>query len=1031
VTSKLESTQLFKSLKRKEPKLAGRVVMVRDELAKWLPQIVQFFPQYPSHGLDHSDRIIAQLSKLLFDRTKPIVPFSPGEVYCLLCAAYLHDMGMVVSPSEVQTILASDTWKAFVAEGGKGHDAFGNYETLRTAQVQGTREQKDFFANLALRQVLADFVRRGHHERGKTTLEMHPFLKQLVDHGDSVAFETIADLGVGHGLSESDLTDPSRFPEERDVLGDKVNVRFLARLLRIGDLLDMDSRRADPMTAKAVAPLPPDAAPHWQQYSVMKHKNISPRAIEFTFECMDQETHRILRDWFGCLESEVRAAGLGQLHAARHDKWKVPHCIVSSRATPDNGDVKSGPTIIIKPANGANYAFHDWRLELDHERILERLIYDVYDNPVIFVRELIQNALDATRCQMYVDFAAQNPGIAMPERPTQFPTEFRDHYPVTVSLAEEEVKASPDTAPEKRLVFAIEDRGTGMNEQIITRYFLQVGRSYYQSNEFRERYKFAPASRFGVGFLSVFAVSKNITVETARRDDITGKVQGLRLHLREPRNYLLTEPWTPFADRASGPKHGTRIRVVLDGWDEEHPLVNLVRGWCVAVEVPVVVREVGQETVIRAERLVDKTLLATSKVDPNGSFILRTFDLNTHGVEGQIAVIAYNDEKGEGWCDCWPAHKGLDGEREDVLPKCGRGFMALHGLEQFYQGSFKYLPWRGIRPWYYTDSGVDIREHWVPRIDVRSAVQGITMARSPWIRRGAMIGRRHASSTVDNTLTSVGLQAVCDAAQRAVENHLAESTRAKGERGALYVGRVLSGAPVDNAWRDQYAGTVVTWRNGRREDISVAELLALEDIVYAAWANIPPHWRKEQAPPMRQHPKDVRSFLPIVSWSDTPSFSDDRFEEKIHNMNLCDVERHDDLWLFTFSDSKKGPGFERAHPNSPSWVAPVSFGGASGVNLSPSLGKHFVILDRDDKIIRWLFSLRVAAKAQQGVIDPASVEACWLTAADRPFKLSELIAKWAEDPRVPEGLKPPTDGRGSLLRLNVVDLHGRSTLRGK
>ena len=1013
MTPKIESTELFKLLTRKDAKLACRVVMVRDELAKWLPQIVQFFPQYPSHGLDHSDRIVAQLSKLLFDRTRPVVPFSAGEVYCLLCAVYLHDMGMVVSPGEAGVILASDEWKAFVAEGGNGHKAFMDYETLRSAQVQGTREQKDFLANVALRQVLADFVRRGHHERGKTTLEMHSFLKQLVDDGDSVAFETIADLGVGHGLSENDLTDPSRFPEERDVLGDKVNVRFLARLLRIGDLLDVDSHRADPMTAKAVAPLPPDAAPHWQQYSVKKHGNISPLVIEFTFECGDQETHRILRDWFGYLEAEVRAAGLGQVHAARHGTWKAPRCIVSSRATPEDGDAKSGPTIIIKPAKGANYAFHDWKLELDQGQILERLIYDVYPDPCVFVRELIQNALDATRCQMYADFAAQNPGVVLPESPTQFSPEFRDRYPLVVSIAEEEVKSSPDAAPEKCLAFTIEDRGTGMNEEIITRYFLQVGRSYYQSNEFRERYKFAPASRFGVGFLSVFAVSKNITVETARRDDLTGKVKGLRLNLREPRNYLLTEIWKPFSDRLEGTKIGTRIRVVLDGWEYGDSLVNRVHSWCVAVEVPVVVRKAGQETVILAERLVDKTVLAISKVDPEGSFILRTFDLNTHGVEGQIAIIAYTDEKGEGWCDCWPADKGLGGEREDVLPKCGWGFLSFHGVGSLY-----------LQPWY-------DHQQWVERVDIRSAVQEITMSRSVALSRGAVVGRRHAIKAVDAPLTTTDRQAVHDTARRAVENHLAESTRAKGERGALYKGSVLSRAPVDDAWRDQYPGTVVTWRNGQREDISVAELLALEDLVYAAWANVPPHWRKEQAPPMRRHPKDVRSFLPIVSWSDTPVFSEERFEKKIHNMNLCDVERHDDLWLFTFSDSKKGPGFERGHPNSPSWVAPVSFGGASGVNLSPLLGKHFVILDRDDKIIRWLFSLRVAAKAQQGVIDPAGVEACWLAALAKPYMMSDLIEKWASDPRVPEEMKPPTDERGSLIRLNVVDLQNRSTLRGK
>ncbi|MFI5457906.1 MAG: hypothetical protein ACHRXM_20905, partial [Isosphaerales bacterium] len=263
----VKKAQLYKWLKAKDEALSARMLHIRDELSKWMPHVAQFFPHYPSHGLDHSDRIIEQLSRLLFNNSKPVVPFSTAEVYCLLCAAYLHDMGMVVSPGDAATILASEQWKAFVAHDGKGHVLFQKYVALRDGPVIGTTELTAFLADQSLRYLIADFVRRDHHERGKTTLELHPFLRRLVDDGDSVAFETIADLGVGHGLSESDLADESRFPEERDVFDGKVNVRFLARLLRIGDLLDMSSKRADPMTGRAIGPLPPDAVPHWQQYS--------------------------------------------------------------------------------------------------------------------------------------------------------------------------------------------------------------------------------------------------------------------------------------------------------------------------------------------------------------------------------------------------------------------------------------------------------------------------------------------------------------------------------------------------------------------------------------------------------------------------------------------------------------------------------------------------------------------------------------------------------------------------------------------
>ncbi len=1009
----LESTPIFKWLKRQDVSLAERVGAVRDELMKWLPQIVLFFSHYSSHGVDHSDRIVAQLSKLLFiSRGKLAVPFSPGEIYCLLCAAYLHDIGMVASPGEMADILDSAAWKEFVADGNSGHEAFQQYEGLRAAAGPATKEQAHFFADIALRQLLAEYVRTHHHERGKSTLEMHPFLRQLVDHGDSVAFETISALGVGHGLASAELTDASRFPEERDVLGDKVNVRFLARLLRIGDLLDMDSRRADPMTAKAVAPLPPGAIPHWKQYSTKKHENISSKEIAYTFECDEQETHRVLRDWFGWLESEVHEAGLEQLHATRHSGWKVPRCIVSSQATPNDGNKTARPTIIIRPASGANYTFHDWKFELDHEQILERLIYDVNAGPLIFVRELVQNALDATRCQMYSDFAKEHPDQPLPERPTQFPAEFRERYPVILTLAEEDVKASPDAKPEKRMVFTIEDCGTGMNEDIIKHYFLQVGRSYYRSNDFREHYKFAPTSRFGVGFLSVFAVSKAITVNTARRDDASGTIRGLRLSFREPRSYLLTEPWPPFEGRPETSRRtGTRIRVVLEAWEQEASLVNHARELCVAVEVPVVVREAEQETVIHGDRLIDRTVLAISKMDPDGRFILRTFDFNTHGVEGQVAVIAYEDDEGEGWCDCWPDDEGLDGKRMDRLPKFPRGFRALHGIR--FGGRY-----RATR-----------EEQWIFRSDVRSAAGGITMARAGLIRRGVPFGRHGAELNGDRIASSAATLAVQEAAMCAVRQHLAETSRADGKRGITYKGQVLSDAPVADDCRDQYAETVVTWRDGRREDISVEALLALEEFVFPAWEYSYSHTtNRGERLPMKQHPKDRRLGLPIVSYAEVPGFARDRFLARARAMELSGVESHEDLWLLTFSGTPTTGHFERAHDGVASWVGPLSLSPKPGVRLDVFGydSNTLCIYDRDSPAMQWFSALRIAAAA--GTIPPAVVEASWLSALHSSYRMTEVIRRWAEDPEVPNALRPPEDLRNTPIPLRVLDLYCRPTI---
>jgi len=245
-------------------------------------------------------------------------------------------------------------------------------------------------------------------------------------------------------------------------------------------------------------------------------------------------------------------------------------------------------------------------------------------------------------------------------------------------------------------------------------------------------------------------------------------------------------------------------------------------------------------------------------------------------------------------------------------------------------------------------------------------------------------------------------------------------------RGAIYKGRVLSKAPVSNDWRDQYPGTVVTWLDGQRVDISVAELLAFEEVAFAMWEK--PSY-VQPFPPIRQHPKDISSSVAIVSYAEMPDFSDDRVVEKIHNMNLCSVEQHDDLWLLTFSNTETGDGFERAFPDVPLWISSLSLNGKTSLTLKDigHYGPELCILDREAPIVQWLSNLRIAAAQDKAPINSADAEAVWRTAT-KWYLMDKLIERWADDPGIPESLKPPRDAEGDLLPFETLDLKGRRTI---
>ena len=106
MTVAFESTALMRFLKNHEL-YYGKVLEFRSALQGWLEYIPQTFPHYTRHTIGHSEAIVLQMSKFLFDGNnieKPVISLSGTEAYILIAGAYLHDAGMVVSDDEKQRL---------------------------------------------------------------------------------------------------------------------------------------------------------------------------------------------------------------------------------------------------------------------------------------------------------------------------------------------------------------------------------------------------------------------------------------------------------------------------------------------------------------------------------------------------------------------------------------------------------------------------------------------------------------------------------------------------------------------------------------------------------------------------------------------------------------------------------------------------------------------------------------------------------------------------------------------------------------
>jgi hypothetical protein len=775
-----QDTTIMAYLKSKDPQYYGKVLELRECVEEWLAYVPQTFPHYTRHTIRHSDEIVLQISKLLFREEKQneaVIQLSAVEAYILVAAAYLHDAGMVAADREKIEILNSDDWKTWTSDHGGGAERWSNVHLFRNGDVPEDEATRNFLADLQTRFLLAEFVRRVHHLRAASVIEQYQPMLGRFAFDDPSLQRTIADVCVAHGLSAHELDDRGRYPDRRDVRGQLVNVQLMALLLRLGDLLDMSCDRACPLLLNAACPLPANSLAHWTQYQRIVSRLTAPDRIEITAECETQDEHRLLQDWCQWIVDEIANARRVMLNAHRHREWDIP---VASMNEP-------GSSIEIRPSPSATYIPSRWTFELEPEAVLSRLIFDVYESPTDFIRELIQNALDATRCQMYADLISS--GTQPPEYPTQVAQSIRDRYEIRVSLQTRQIENPLSGETEHRQVVTVDDPGIGMDREIIQRYFLQVGRSYYTTDEFKRRFGFMATSRFGVGFLSVFAVSDHVLVETLKPSSESND-GAIRLTLTGARNYLLRERGT----RASS---GTRIEVLLREPIGYPGLTGLIKQWCRRVEFPILVTDLYSEERIIAETQDDFCYEIPDVVDQDAKLTVRAFPTNRSGIEGELYVFAKVDSMGESWAE-WDNYSRLFPNKfpRATTPKVPDELRAVHGIT-------------------FRDHAIGYSSSPIAaRIDYRREMRELTLSR-----------RSNQSSSSRKEYDSD----ILSRWEEILNDHFDTSLRASGEASWLYKQTLSKYFDLPTYW-NCLPGMVRVFANGDYKLVSLKDLQQFETI---------------------------------------------------------------------------------------------------------------------------------------------------------------------------------------------------------
>ena len=489
-----------------------------------LKGVARVMPEFDLHDSSHSVAVLEVIEMLLGDTADNL---SSLELFYIIASSYLHDCGMAISDFEKNIMeltegtddiyicedsLKNDGKRCFTYEEAKHFiiqnknkiyldfngeiqnwlfipptendlvqylsDLLIEYQNFRNKNYITIKKSTDFAAtNQSLR---TEYIRLSHHKRifeyiknwGKTRFSTFP----IIGIGQRIAND-LAAICKAHGENPEYL---NKLGTQIEYYGhDSINLQFIAMLLRIGDIVHFNSKRA-PLELRALRQFSSNFS--FEQWRIKENGinyDISNGTIAFRAYITRPADYYVLQHYIDWIDNELHL--FLQLSA----QWDSKHRL-SIREKVERSNIAYDDSIFT-PVLGLKFT-------LNQKRILDLLMgVGLYKDKFACIRELYQNSLDACRFQVAKDkiFGKQSKGI------------------IEFGIGEDNGD---------KYLYCL-DNGKGMSASIIENYLLKIGNSYYQSPDFYQSqaetgFVYTPTSQFGIGILSCFIIGDRIEIVT-------------------------------------------------------------------------------------------------------------------------------------------------------------------------------------------------------------------------------------------------------------------------------------------------------------------------------------------------------------------------------------------------------------------------------------------------------------------------------------------------------------------------------------
>jgi hypothetical protein len=536
----------------------GRLDEFRQRVSGEARQINVLFPEYTPHDEHYHLRRLFNVADTVLGK-ELISAMNAGELFVLAVALYGHDWGMAVNEIEKNYIIndlnsddkvPSELWilpdeKNRFRLFARDQQLLNEDNKLEDISVEKWRE----------------YVRQTHAFRSGARIGK---FFEPIDGGVS---DAAARVCIGHWLDFEDLQDHDSYPINYSVMGDQVNLRALAVYLRLIDLLDLAEYRTPYVIWKFVAPRDSRSKMAWD-----KHRAL--RAVT----CPKYQEGRIIRV-DGSTDSHEVYAALEDLRIWCEAQFRGCNDILARMNDPCH---KLDIYHIEWHVEARGFKKTSIGFQFNRESMFEILGNEIYQgDPYVFLRELLQNSIDAIRmrCEVLRKYAKIEPA--------------------NLGVIKVDVKHLDNND----VIITWSDDGIGMDEYIIQNYLAVAGKSYYRSQDFEKMgLKMDPISRFGIGILSCFVAADSIELETYKDPNLHPRSEPLKIVIPDKSKQFRIEVLSE-----GSVEIGTTIKVFVSGKkiskDNNSEMDNLnvteyleiIAGF---VEFPIIINEDSKRTII-------------------------------------------------------------------------------------------------------------------------------------------------------------------------------------------------------------------------------------------------------------------------------------------------------------------------------------------------------------------------------------------------------------------------------------------------